>query len=246
MSQHQQTFLAAKAPHYDQLGRRILAALTETAQQRATLTSPKIQQFYASTIVADDGQFRTALRDLQTQGYTQRAIADNIIPHVARKLGTDWEHDLITFAQVTIGCSRLQAAARRMADLDVDHLPNPCIRSQNCCVGVPLGAQHTLGAILLAGQLRQAGMRVSLDLEMTETSLGHLAQTQDIDVVMISASKSECHDQLRGLIGHVRQIWPNTKVMVGGGILDHNGDMACKAGADFATNDWQSILDHTI
>eukprot|EP01023_Acetabularia_acetabulum_P015203 TRINITY_DN17374_c0_g1_i5.p2 TRINITY_DN17374_c0_g1~~TRINITY_DN17374_c0_g1_i5.p2 ORF type:complete len:173 (-),score=32.84 TRINITY_DN17374_c0_g1_i5:14-532(-) len=53
-----------------------------------------------------------ALAEIRKAGITDVEIAEDFIPHVARRLGDAWCEDNMSFADVTIGSARLQAMVR--------------------------------------------------------------------------------------------------------------------------------------
>lgn len=250
LSQHQQAFLADTNPKVDRFGQQVLGTIASNLASQPSLNTdaytPHIKQFYDAAFAPDLAQFNAALHALRAHGVSEKTIAFDVVPFIARKLGAAWEDDIITFADVTIGCSRLQSLLRRLSDDPVKNAAKPYIQSKNCLVAVPQGAQHTLGAVLLATQLRHAGIRVSLDVEMTDAKITTIGRADEFDAVMISASQADNQRDLHQLVMCARQKWPKSKVFIGGGILDHSTDIVSLTGADAATNNWQAALDLCI
>lgn len=229
----------------------ILAAADVVASKKWATREPFPTPFAFSDLAArlhtafyspDPSQFANALNEAQVAGFSNDLLAFELIPAIARQLGAAWESDQISFAEVTIGCARLQTALRQMPDVVHNGPIAPSVVQQDCLVMVPKGAQHTMGALVLAKQLRQARQQVTIELNANASSLANLAQEHDFNVVLVSASRGECPDGLRHLVGVVRQHWAACKVVIGGSICDLGSDLGSGIGANLMTEDWQEAL----
>lgn len=258
LSQHQQVFLADNTGEVARVAHRVLSMLAsgelgapENGAVRAPLpTSLSLidlaERLYTASICSDRANFEGALCDVQRAGYSHDTVAFELIPSIARRLGADWEDDLISFIDVTIGCARLQSALRCLPDeMKGGSIAYNGTR-RNCLVMVPMGAQHTMGALVLAKHLRHAWQQVVVELEVNEGKLSSLAQKQNFNVVLISASRGECLQNLRHLVCVTRRHWAASKVVVGGSISDLGSDLTSAIGADHVTMDWQEALDLCI
>ncbi|MEP4199425.1 MAG: cobalamin-dependent protein [Aliishimia sp.] len=206
-------------------------------------TDDLLNKLYSAAIRQDQAHFLQTFQELRRAGCSNDFLAFDLIPDVARRLGASWVDDVISFADVTIGCARLQSALRQLPD-DVPMYVDTCNGvEQNCLIAVPIGAQHTMGAMVLAKQLRQARQRVVVDLTAHETTLSQLARQHDFDVVLISATCAENPAEVQALIEICRVLWGACKVIVGGSFCDLNGDVLCTVHADHFTNDWREALD---
>lgn len=162
-------------------------------------------------------------------------LADIYIPTIARHLGDMWCEDMLGFAQVTIGTARLQAMLRLLGpEWSADQTAQadgPLILLIS-----PPNDQHTLGAILLAGQLRRRGYSVRLALHPTRDQLGALLRHLSFDAVFISASQSESLEKLRKLVDFLKTSEEvPLPIAVGGGILETKKDVAFLLGIEIAT-----------
>ena len=266
MSQHQHAFLADSADDIAHVARRVLTMLAKRDDQGAgaarsaglaeavdrcgpvgAALETLAHQLYVTSIDRDPAQFDSALTRLSGAGLDDDVLAFDLIPDIARQLGTAWVDDTISFADVTVGCSRLQRAMHHMPD----HSPAAPIARPNhiartCLVMVPQHAQHTLGALVLARTLRQAQHQVHLTLEANPQVLAQLARRHRFDLVLVSASPAECPEMLGQLIDLSRQHWGACRFALGGSIRDLTRSFAARVGADLVTNDWQEALDLCI
>lgn len=258
LSQHQQAFLADNTGEVARVARQVLSMLASGdlgEPKNAAFLTPLptslslidlAERLYTASYCPDRAHFADALCDVQRAGYSNDILTCEVIPTIARRLGAAWENDLISFTDVTIGCARMQSALRGLPDDILDGAVAYDGMQQNCLVMVPAGAQHTMGALVLAKQLRQARQRVVVELEADAGKLSSLAQKQNFHVVLISASRGECPQNLRKLVGVIRQYWAAGKVVVGGSISDLGSDSTNAIGADQITKDWQEALDLCI
>jgi len=248
--QHQHAFMANEKCEVAHVARRALCALV--AKDGITTQAPETQPWDALTqplfdaaIHVDPRVLTDLLATLQASGHSGTMIAFDVLPDVARQLGTAWEDDIISFADVTVGCARLQRALHHLAD-DTSDTPVATGDQPDCLVIVPKGAQHTFGAMILAKQLRYAGMRVTMDLEAAPNTLCTLAKSQTFSTVFMSASPSETSDMLRALTRTIHAQWIDSKVILGGTFLHRDDVDVAAVGADHVTQTLQDALDLCI
>jgi methylmalonyl-CoA mutase cobalamin-binding subunit len=109
---------------------------------------------------------------------------------------------------------------------------------------LPKGEQHSLGAMVLAGQLRRQGISVQLQIGADPTGLRALAAERRFDCAMLSVACEErlvlCAKLVKSLKdGSGGRLW----VAVGGAVLDRSLDIQRLTGADVVTNDPRLVLD---
>ncbi len=216
------------------------AAHADTAKPALCLDDMN-RRLYEAAISQDRNLVWTTVRSMQDAGLCNQVIKSAFVPFVARQLGADWLADKATFAAVTIGCARLQAVVSRLGDA------SPLVQDAGvrirCLVIVPEGDQHTLGAVVLADQLRHRGAEPQLVLGISEAALARLVRSQAFDTVMISASQGRSIAHLRALVDSSRLKTRGPKVIIGGGILDQNVDLKAETGTDFLSGDVHEALD---
>ncbi|ROU03120.1 cobalamin B12-binding domain-containing protein [Histidinibacterium lentulum] len=163
---------------------------------------------------------REALDDLAAWGIPAEEVADLHVPAMARRLGLRWHRDELSFAQVTIGMSRLQRLVRDIvAEFDTDR----CVGREvgSLLLVVPEQEQHTLGAILLCGQLRRRGLSVRLWLGFRPGDAADALTSGSYDGVFISASRSYGLENLQEVIKSVRDAALSTlPVCIGGSFTE--------------------------
>ncbi len=223
------------------------AAMRRVADDLSRRTLQVRPELIARLEAATVGPSATECLDLidvfVSEGVPREDIADFYIPEVARTLGAAWCEDTRGFAEVTIGSSRLQGMLRALGPewrADDAHSANS---DASTLVLLAPEVYHTLGAMVLAGQLRRTGLTVRLVLGAAEHDLETAMEQTDFDVVMVSASIGESLEGLRRLISLVRATARNAPpVLIGGTILEQDVDVGKITGADFATSDLSEAL----
>lgn len=222
--------LATLAPHgsVDPLSRRPLESY--------------ISLMFDAVLGDNTAALSNVVRDMRRARVTSASIAEIYVPCVARRLGDAWVADTLNFGAVTIGSARLQGLLWRLEkDWAVPNKPVPR-RPPAFLVGVPAGNQHTLGATILAGQLRHRGMSVNLDLELTPSRLlGHVIN-QQLSGILLSAAASDPLASLKDLVDICRKSSRNTPVIIGGSILEPEDDIQSQLGADLVTTSVHDVL----
>lgn len=179
-------------------------------------------------------------------GVSPEAIATLYIPHAARQMGEDWCDDTLSFARVTIGTARLQSSLRSLGTEWAAHgYDDDNDGKGGVVVIVAKDAFHTLGALVLCGQLRRMGFSVRLALGATMQDLRALFQMTSFDVALISASSAESIESLRtcvNVIRHSADVCP--PIIIGGNVLDQDVDIKALTGADYTTRDPFEALEY--
>ena len=191
---------------------------------------------------ASRSAIREAVETLQDAGVRNEEIADLYIPRLARRMGDRWCQDQMSFAEVTIGVSRLQSLLRDLGPewrADAEAAPD----APAALVVVAMDDYHTLGAMILAGQLRRAGLSVRLKLGARPEDLARDLEEIAVDAVMVSASVGESLETLRRLVKAAKDVNSRTPVVIGGTVLWDHEDLPRLTGADWATSDVSEALE---
>jgi methanogenic corrinoid protein MtbC1 len=186
------------------------------------------------------------VRQMARAGIAPADIADLYVPAVARQLGDLWCSDEISFATVTIGVARLQGLLREIEALAV--LPRRAGHAGfSLLVLVAEGVDHTLGAMVLTGQMRRAGHAVRLILGAQAEAVTTAVSATRFDAVLISAPRGTSAGRLKPLVNAIRTASAKPPpVVIGGTVLDaardDGADILVLTGADHATCDPNEAL----
>lgn len=176
-------------------------------------------------------------RKLIEEGVRAVDLADYYIPAVARDLGTEWTLDGLSFANVTIGVSRLQSMLRSLGP----HWSGEGTGKEaaaSVLLIVPQEVHHTLGALVLGGQLRRKGLSVKLVLGGKAHDIAERVARTHYDCVFISSSRGETLESLRRIVDAVKtSAQTPPPVVIGGTILEveTKETITARTGADYAT-----------
>jgi methylmalonyl-CoA mutase cobalamin-binding subunit len=148
----------------------------------------------------------------------------------------------MSFAEVTIGTSMLQAMLRILGREWHSDLKN-VEKKGSALVLVDANEDHTLGAFVLAGRLRRLGVSAKVDVLASPESAAAKLRHTPYDVVMISTSRLEAVGPVRSLVKSLRKAVPiPPPILVGGAITASDEDITSLTGADFATSDIDEAL----
>ena len=222
----------------DALATRALSMVAK----RNSKTTPQYDHDFSNRLrdAAADGEREDVIDLIQEMLGAQispEVIATQYIPHVARQLGDEWCEDTLSFARVTIGTARLQSALRSLGkDWSSRGHDDENNRHASVIVIVARDSHHTLGAMVLSGQLRRMGLSVRLAIGATTEELQTLFLTSAFDAALISASVAESLDSLRKCVDIIKKSASSCPpIVIGGGVLDQDADVKALTGADYTT-----------
>lgn len=223
------------------------AALTSLAVQRDIVRhlDPKLMtQLKDAALAADRSACTTVLRKAIASGVRREDLADFYIPELARQMGDDWCSDKLGFANVTIGVSRLQSMLRDLGpDWYGDDIADPAAPA--IILIVPQEVYHTLGAMVLGGQLRRKGMSVRMMVGTRPEEVADKIRRTKYDAVFISSSRGETLESLRRIVDVVKTSAECVPPIVIGGTLlevETEYDVTTLTGADYATSNPDKAL----
>ncbi len=199
---------------------------------------PRLMQLLETAVLDSDRAARSrATTAMQQAGVPWEDIADRYIPAVARHLGELWCADEMSFVEVTIGSARLQAMLREMGPEWAEETAlDP--RAPNVVLAQRENDNHTLGTMVVAGQLRRLGVSVRLAIGLSDDAIAETVAAGRFDAVMLSVSCSERLEVIGNLVKKIRRVAQNSPpIVVGGTHVDGTRDVRLVTGADHATSD---------
>ena len=226
----------------DSLASRAVAVI---AGRQEAAPAPLSERFIGALYdaVTDGGNARVdeIIAAMLDAGCPAGEVLEFYIPEVARRLGNDWCDDRLGFAQVSIGSARLQHAVRALSDRC--RRVNLSGAGHAVLVVVPRGEHHTLGAVILTEQLRQAGVSVRMSICETSTQVLRTVASGQYDAIFFSISSTERLEDLRHLVEKSKKAAPvDVPVVVGGAFEVGAEDVKELAGADHAADDYKEAL----
>lgn len=232
---------AESAAGVNALARKALSVLAARRSSGRAISEDyltKMREAVASPNPASRWQLIDAMEDA---GVSRAEICDVYIPELARRMGEDWCADKMSFADVSIGAARLQAMLREIVPAPDDLADGP---GSNVVVLVLASEQHTLGAMVLTGQLRRIGVSVRLVMGRPTPDIIDMVRGGDFDGILVSAAKTEDLNDTSTIIQALRAVKSEDTPMIIGGPLLEVGEEEAKrlTGAEHATNDLMTAL----
>ncbi len=165
-------------------------------------------------------------------GVSLRGVYLDLLAATARRLGDDWNDDLVSFTDVTVGLSRLQQVVRELGRRFPAREPDAAARAVHLAPAP--GEQHAFGLVLLEDGFRRAGWRTSLDTGATADDVVRTVAAEWFDVVGLSATSDTPPAPIASLIAEVRRASRNPRlfVMAGGRLFVDDPGLARELGAD--------------
>lgn len=221
---------------------QIMSMLAARSAQGCPVREAFVRLLVQAAVADSDAVMADLLKDLRRQRVSVVALADQYIPTAARCMGLAWLDDQLSWADVSLGSARLQAVLREVGagwSADLADLPH----RGSVLLVVPAQEQHTLGALVLVGQLRRLGVSVCLRIAPNRADLRQVLQAGRFDGVLISVACRETLEATAALVATIRGLGHGTApVILGGAIVGRPGiDVPC-LGADAVTSDLFAAL----
>jgi methylmalonyl-CoA mutase cobalamin-binding subunit len=223
-----------------------LIAARRTTERHA-MRADVLEDFRRVLVADGPGDLVDLLRRLPGRQVDAEMLADLYIPALARMFGEDWLDDRSTFADVSVASVRLQSMLRDLGAAWSADAAESGSGQGAMLLAVPPGEQHTLGAMVLLGQLRRHGVSVRVALGEDRAELGRIVRQGRFDGVFVSVSCTHRLDDVRSFVEGLRAAGRETPPVVAGGSALTAGvltaaELAEVVGADAATNDLSAAL----
>lgn len=228
---------------YRSLAAEVLESLASRRSRGASPVRPTLLNTMIAAVKSPIGQSTAALcLEFRRSRVPMTDLVDAYIPEVARHLGRAWEQDRVSFAEVTVGLSRLHTLLHEVqADWVADSVDRT--RMSATLLIVPPQEQHTLGAMIFASQLRRKGVSVCIRIAPGVNELNSLLADGRFDAAMVTLGSN---DRLETCAKLVKTLKTMTKgllpVSVGGPVVDGCRDVLLDAGVDVVSNDVSTVV----
>ena len=230
----------------DALATRALSVVASRSDRAGTIREHWLKALDNAARFGGRDRCEEIVQRMLADGVRRETIADAYIPALARQMGDRWCEDSMSFAEVTIGVSRLQSLLRSLGP-EWRSSSNGDPNTRSALVIVVTDNFHTLGAMVLSGQLRRLGLSVRLELGADPDRIAEALRKTDYGAVLISAYKGESLERLRRMVEAIKELGEGAPpVVLGGSILVNAEDrdtLVRKTGCDFVTNDVSEALD---
>lgn len=226
------------------LAAKIMAQLAAREMQTVPPFIEPIVLRLTEAVLADQPGMIEALKpEFRRARITPAMLADTYIPEAARRLGKAWEDDTLTFADVTIGTVRLQSILRDISAEWAADTGKPANADGAVLLLLPEKEHHTLGPLVLTGQLRRRGVSVSLQLATADGGWKSVLRARYFDGVIVSVGWEGKIEATIQLVNAIKQMTRGKMpVAVGGAVLARSGGILGCESADIVTNDLDKAL----
>lgn len=194
---------------------------------------------FVQLLLTDELEVAYAYIDsVRARGVSLSAVYLELLAPAARNLGTQWEEDRVSFADVTVALCRLHDVMRNLGAAQPPQLDTLPQGRRVLLVPVP-GEQHTFGLVMVADFFRRAGWDVSSDAVASTSELVSLARQEWFTIIGLSVGCETHLDSLASTIHALRRAARNRSlgVMVGGSLMARRPELATQVGADATATD---------
>ncbi|MFY0693323.1 MAG: cobalamin-dependent protein [Paracoccaceae bacterium] len=196
-----------------------------------------IEELCIALLAEDQSVAVGMISKLDASGLSKELIYLNYFAAAARMLGQWWEENTLSFAEVTMGTSRLYALMRSL-NVPTDALPQDA-RKKAAFAAVP-GEIHTLGVKMAADLFRDRGWEISLRVGLSHDELVASMEALSPRVIGLSAGGKHSSAALARLIVALRISVPRALILVSGKIVQRDEDLIGLLGVDAAADDMET------
>lgn len=210
-------------------------------QEGAVVRQEHLDHFLAVLREARSADPAVLLAEMLTRQLDPVTVACLYTPAAARVLGADWEADRISFVDVTLCTEKLHAVVRKVDELlaEVRSATGP-----SALILVAEAEQHTLGALVLALELRMAGFSAMVRVAPASRDLTYLMTGNRFDLALVSLGCTAALESAVGLVRTLRLLSRNEEmcIFVGGAIPVDDALLLSETGADRVLRDVSSLM----
>lgn len=193
------------------LAREVVERLSRAHAAAAEAPPDEVAQFCAALSGEDPQKADRMARAALEAGLSFDELCETCLAPAARRLGTLWEADEMSFAEVTLAANRLFGLLRRLA-----HRPAPRADSPFVVFAAPPGEEHILGVSMAAERARGAGWDVVLFIGLDhDTLVARIAEAAP-DVIGLSLSSRRSLLPMTRLVVALRVTVPAAPIVLSG------------------------------
>ncbi len=220
---------------------------TPSGEPAYSVTPPAFEEIeeLARLVISHDTQLGGDYIDaMRMKGMSTESIFVDLLSPAARLLGDMWLRDDCSFADVTVGLSRL---SHLVAELSAAFVPDgpvprpPALRG--ALVEAP-GEQHTFGLQLVREFFRRDGWDIWRGRSDHHRELINLVQDEWISLVGFSMSSRDSTEAVSDIIRQIRSasLNPGIFIMVGGACVADDRRIVEAVGADAGSSDVREAI----
>lgn len=200
----------------------------------------KIDELTRALLLPNPLAGKAFISRIREQGASMETVYVSYLAAAARRLGTWWTEDKITWAEATVGTGHIYAVMRGLKPVFLPRRPPP---NQRAALFLPVpGENHTLGIEMAADLVAKEGWDVTLKRDLDHDALVQYAASSGHAVIGLSAAGEHSLTPLAQLIIALRISAPGAYILVSGNIVRKVPDLAQLVGADAVEADFDPAL----
>ncbi|MCH8465435.1 MAG: cobalamin B12-binding domain-containing protein [Roseinatronobacter sp.] len=228
---------------------RVVSELRRSVETAQRSFCPDLAgQIVAYARSGDQSRLSAIYSELQRRRVTADEVMDVYLPHAVTVIGHQWHEEEIDILHASMACARMQTVLREIGHAWVSDRSGRQ-GDGRVLLTLPVGEQHTLGAMLAANQLRRRGVSVKVMLLPEMAELRALIERNRFHAVFISVSNLSSLTPCAAMVRELRMVsGREMPIIIGGGLVSNEivGNDPCRiaeiTGADLVTNDIDQAL----
>lgn len=176
----------------------------------------------------------TFIEELRADGASLEVLYLKYLAAAARTLGHWWDTDNASFAEVTLGTSRIYGILRGLSPM----LASTNISEHRTAVFASIpGETHTFGVRMAADLFRKAGWDIDLKIGLHHNELIHDIEALNPRVIGLSCAGEHAVDALARLVVALRISCPGAAILISGQAVQELQDVLALMDADAVVSD---------
>ncbi len=201
----------------------------------------RVEEFVRLVLDHDAEVAAEYVNALRSQGISLAEIYLDLLGPSAQRLGTMWETDDASFAEVAIGVCRMHQVL-----LEFSRCFDPVERNRghgrSALIAPTPGEEHTFGLFMVIEFLRRDGWHCFTGAPPTRKELLDLVQSRHFDAIGLSLSAERHIEETGVTIAEIRRVTggSNIAILLGGHLANENPALVSELGADGTAADGQA------
>lgn len=203
-----------------------------------------VDEFVQLLLSQDASVASRYISKLRDDGMPLPDVYVELLSPAAKRLGSLWDDDRVSFTDVTIGVCRMHQVLLDFSR-NFDALEDVVEPGRNILMITVPGEQHTLGISILLEFLRRDGWNCFTGAPADMQELRRLVEAHDFAVIGLSVSADRHVSKARRAVAEIRdgRRNANTPIIVGGKVFIDNPELADTVDADGVASDAPSAVE---
>lgn len=215
--------------------------VSERDQEGAVVKQDHLEHFLQVLLGTRSMGPGVLLAEMAARQLDPATVACLYVPAAARDLGARWAADQISFVDVTLCTERLHGLVRLVDELLAEVRP---ATGPSALILVAEAEQHTLGALVLALELRLAGFSAVVRVAPRAADLTQLVSANRFDLALVSVGCTSALDSAVGLVRTLRLMSRGGEmcIFVGGAVPVEDAALLQETAADRVLRDVSALM----